>query len=215
MCNFSQLQLNQAFITMSDSVLREENCSVSMFCDEASQIQTDIKEISEKAQTKSSNMWRDNDLHGVLLHLRLKNLQGKEGIWLLRRKKLGAKWDRVPLASLKRKDGTTLLIWVRDRGRYTFRGFSGRRSLLWTLFSTASISLWWLSQSFHYHLHSQANLTDTHAIYNLLSCWVSFHLPSQHHISLQLSKHKGLEWIHWDWNFYDTDQLKYFYADIW
>ena len=80
MCNFSQLQLNQAFITMSDSVLREKNCSVSMFCDKASQIQTDIKEISEKAQTKSSNMWRDNDLHGVLLNLRLKNLQGKESI---------------------------------------------------------------------------------------------------------------------------------------
>ena len=41
---------------MSDSALCGKNCSVSIFCEEASQIETDIKEISEKAKTKSSNM---------------------------------------------------------------------------------------------------------------------------------------------------------------
>lgn len=41
-----------------------------------------ISEIFLKRQknnnTRPSDIWRDNDLHGIMLHLKLKNFQGKE-----------------------------------------------------------------------------------------------------------------------------------------
>lgn len=68
-------------MTMSDSAVCENNCLGSIFCDEGNQIHTDIRDIfkkTKKQHTRPSNIWRDNDLHGIMLHLKLKNFQGKE-----------------------------------------------------------------------------------------------------------------------------------------
>lgn len=68
---------------MSDSALCEKNCLVSIFCDDDNQIRTDIREIFKKTKAQPSNIGRDNDLHGIIFHLRLQNFQGRENTGLI------------------------------------------------------------------------------------------------------------------------------------
>lgn len=133
---------------MSDSVLGEKNCLVSIFCDECNQIHTDIRDIFKKTETGPSDIWRDGDLHGIILHLRLRNFQGKESTWLiwgnLRNTKRGsqaANWGLYHYACIQKTDASCYCCGSDTEEGYTFQGFSGRNSLPWYLLNIVIISL--------------------------------------------------------------------------
>lgn len=74
-----------------------------------------------KGKNKIIKHVRDKDLPGGLFHLRLKNLQGKGEYLTNKEKQLGAKWDWVPLDSLKSKDAPR--YWSGSERQVHIQGF--------------------------------------------------------------------------------------------
>ena len=148
MYNFSSLELNQAFITMSDSVLCEKNCLVSIFYEEDSQTHTVIKEILKKGENKTIQHMERQWSTWCTISPETKELpRRREYLTNTGKFKVHQGGSRVPSGilyhqTLSQEDRCSMQpIRVRNRERYAFKGFSGRRGLLWNLLSIAAISL--------------------------------------------------------------------------
>lgn len=76
MYNFFYCWLNQAFITMSDSVFCEKACLVGIFCEEANQIQNRYQEEFGKDTNKATKAHRGTVLSKVCYSIRAQDLEG-------------------------------------------------------------------------------------------------------------------------------------------
>lgn len=101
-------------------------------------------QIFKKTKAKPSNPGRDNDLHGIIFHLRLRPFQGKESTWLRLAMGYARKTERKSGCSLgsciKKMDGPCYRSGSEIERGNAFKGFSERRSLLSILSSITIIS---------------------------------------------------------------------------
>lgn len=113
MYNFFYCWLNQAFITMSDSVFCEKACLVGIFCEEANQIQNRLSGGVWKGHEQShQSTQRDSSQQGVLLYRRAQNLEGS-GIWIAKeQQEKAARSTRICTTIPYRKKAVTWCYWL-------------------------------------------------------------------------------------------------------